>query len=87
MPASKKRATSYRLTDGAREVLAALATRWGVSEAAVLDVAVRQLGRWADSPSPGGLQEDRAAAVAELEATQKPRGRRKKGETPKGAQP
>lgn len=72
-------ALSCRLTDGAREVLVALAGRWGISEAAVVDVAVRQLGRWADSPAPGGLDQDRAAAVAELEATQKPRGRPRKG--------
>jgi hypothetical protein len=78
VPASKKRATSYRLSDGARERLVALAALWGISEAAVLDVAVRQLARWCQTPGPGGLEEDRAAAVAELEATKKPRGRPRK---------
>lgn len=43
--ATDKKATSYRLSDEARRLLAALAASLGVTQTAALELAVRQLAK------------------------------------------
>lgn len=38
-----KRSTSLRLSDQARELLSKLAKHWGISQTAVLEMAIRKL--------------------------------------------
>lgn len=50
--ATKGDPTSFRLTDGTRTLLAALAEHLGISQVAVIEMAVRQLARREQTPLP-----------------------------------
>src|SRR5262245_43554992 len=66
MPTSKS-ATSYRLSVEARAVVDRWSKEWGLSAAAIVDLALRQFGRWAEAaPPPGEVLADLRKAVADL---------------------
>jgi hypothetical protein len=47
-----KRGTSYRLSDEALAVISALAERWGISQASVIELCVREVSRWVERAGP-----------------------------------
>jgi hypothetical protein len=47
-----KRATSYRLSDEVLALIAALAERWGISQASVIELSVREVSRWVERGGP-----------------------------------